>query len=64
MSRAKLLALAVAFLLALSAVRVPLPVTGPVPALALVLFAELAVLAVIAFGIARSLGWRAVPAWR
>jgi hypothetical protein len=49
-------------LLALSLVRVPLPVAGPVPALWLVLLAELAALAVIACGIARSLGWRLVAA--
>lgn len=64
MSRPKLIALAGVILLVLSVVRVPLPVAGPVPALWLVLIAELAILAVIACGIARSLGWRAVPAWR
>lgn len=64
MSRPRLLALAGAILLALAVIRVQLPVAGPVPALWLVLIAELAVLAVIACGIARSLGWQPVAAWR
>jgi hypothetical protein len=54
----------IAALLALAFVRVPLPVAGPVPALWLVLFAELAALAVITCGIARSLGWDPAAAWR
>lgn len=64
MSRPKLIALIGAILLVLAVVRVPLPVAGPVPALWLVLLCELAALAVIALGIARSLGWRVTPAWR
>lgn len=63
MSRPRLLAVAFLALLALGLVRVPLPLAGPVPALWLVLSAELTVLAVISCGIARSLGWRLVPAW-
>ena len=63
MSRPRLIALAGVMLLMLSLVRVPVPVAGPVPALVLVLLCELAALAVIACGIARSLGWREA-AWR
>lgn len=64
MSRRRLIAAALIALLLLHFVRVPVPVAGSVPALWLVLLAELAVLAAIALGIARSLGWRVVPAWR
>lgn len=64
MSRARLLACALAALLLLNLIRVPFPVAGTVPALYFVVAAELAILAVIACGIARSLGWQVMPAWR
>ena len=51
---------AVLGLLWLCALHVSVPLAGQVPAATFVLCAELAVLGVIATGIARSAGWRAV----
>jgi hypothetical protein len=56
--RAKVAAAAVLVLLWLCTLHVSVPVAGQVPAAVFVLCAEAAVLAVIAAGIARSLGWR------
>lgn len=64
MSRRRLIAAALIALLLLHFVRVPVPVAGSVSALWLVLAAELVIIAGLGCCIARSLGWRVVPAWR
>jgi hypothetical protein len=60
--RAKTAAVAILGLLWLCTLHVSVPLAGQVPAAVFVLLGEAAALAVIATGIARSLGWRAT-AW-
>lgn len=56
--RAKIAAVAVLGLLWLCTLHVSVPLAGQVPAAVFLLCAEVAALAVIATGIARSVGWR------
>lgn len=60
----KLAAAVMLGLLLLCRIHVTVPLAGQVPAVVFVAWGEAVVLAVIAIGIARSLGWQPVSPWQ